>query len=253
MSAAPPALRLFESYWAPLTHNMNGFLGWLVESIAKALNWEPVTAKLMKVTHADDMNRQAAKLQLMMGRQISQTTGLASRSAWTSRTSRRRCSRRRSSSRTRPRRCRRRCSRRRPCSRPSRVPPRVVPLPVVIPAAAGGALRRAVVRRRRRAGQWCGTRGRGDGRRQRAQHPDHAPGADAEGRDDRRPDAESARQPAAERIDRAQEDRSHAARARQVARWKTRSRRPSSREDNRYWPSSTASRAPRRPCPYRRG
>jgi hypothetical protein len=53
-------------------------LGWLVESIAKALNWEPVTARLMKVTHADDMNRQAAKLQLMMGRQISQTTGLKS-------------------------------------------------------------------------------------------------------------------------------------------------------------------------------
>ena len=78
MSAAPPALRLFESYWAPLTHNMNGFLGWLVESIAKALNWEPVSARLMKVTHADDMNRQAAKLQLMMGRQISQTTGLKS-------------------------------------------------------------------------------------------------------------------------------------------------------------------------------
>jgi hypothetical protein len=78
MSAAPPALRLFESYWAPLTHNMNGFMGWLVEAIAKALNWEPVTARLMKVTHADDMNRQAAKLQLMMGRQISQTTGLAS-------------------------------------------------------------------------------------------------------------------------------------------------------------------------------
>ena len=78
MSAAPPALRLFESYWAPLTHNMNGFLGWMVESIAKALNWEPVTARLMKVTHADDMNRQAAKLQLMMGRQISQTTGLKS-------------------------------------------------------------------------------------------------------------------------------------------------------------------------------
>jgi hypothetical protein len=78
MSAAPPALRLFESYWAPLTHNMNGFLGWLVEAIAKTLNWEPVTARLMKVTHADDMNRQAAKLQLMMAKQISQTTGLRS-------------------------------------------------------------------------------------------------------------------------------------------------------------------------------
>ena len=78
MSAAPPALRLFESYWAPLTHNMNGFLSWLVESISKSLNWEPVSARLMKVTHADDMNRQAAKLQLMMGRQISQTTGLQS-------------------------------------------------------------------------------------------------------------------------------------------------------------------------------
>jgi hypothetical protein len=78
MSAAPPALRLFESYWAPLTHNMNGFMRWLVDAVARALNWEPVSAKLMKVTHADDLNRQATKLQLMMGRQISQTTGLQS-------------------------------------------------------------------------------------------------------------------------------------------------------------------------------
>jgi hypothetical protein len=78
MSAAPPALRLFESYWAPLTHNMNGFIRWMVESVAKSLNWDPVSARLMKVTHADDLNRQATKLQLMMGRQISQTTGLKS-------------------------------------------------------------------------------------------------------------------------------------------------------------------------------
>jgi hypothetical protein len=42
------------------------------------MSWSPVTAKLQRVTHADDLNRQMAKLQLMQGQQISTTTGLQS-------------------------------------------------------------------------------------------------------------------------------------------------------------------------------
>jgi hypothetical protein len=42
------------------------------------MNWEPVAAKLIRVTHADDLNRQMAKLQLMQGQQISKSTGLGS-------------------------------------------------------------------------------------------------------------------------------------------------------------------------------
>jgi hypothetical protein len=42
------------------------------------MSWEPVNCRLQRVTHADDMSRQMAQLQLMMGGQISRTTGLAS-------------------------------------------------------------------------------------------------------------------------------------------------------------------------------
>lgn len=76
MQAAPAALRLFESHWAHLVDNLNRFLEFVVDRVAEVLNWEPVDAKLAKVTHADDLNRQMAKLQLMAGKQISQTTGL---------------------------------------------------------------------------------------------------------------------------------------------------------------------------------
>ena len=76
--AAPAALRLFEANWSHLPHNLNRFLNDLVESVSRVMSWEPVSAKLVRVTHADDLNRQMAKLQLMQGQQISQTTGLSS-------------------------------------------------------------------------------------------------------------------------------------------------------------------------------
>lgn len=75
---APASLRLFEAHWSHLTHNMNGFVSFVIETVARLLSWEPVSARLTKVTHADDLNQQMAKLQLMMGRQISQSTGLKS-------------------------------------------------------------------------------------------------------------------------------------------------------------------------------
>jgi hypothetical protein len=76
--AAPAALRLFEANWSHLPHNLNKFLGNLVNNVARVMSWEPVGAKLQRVTHADDLNRQMAKLQLMQGQQISKTTGLKS-------------------------------------------------------------------------------------------------------------------------------------------------------------------------------
>jgi hypothetical protein len=75
---APPALRLFEVYNAPLVHNLNGYLRWLDKKITDRFGWEPVQTRWKKVTHADDAQKQMAQLQLMMGRQISQTTGLKS-------------------------------------------------------------------------------------------------------------------------------------------------------------------------------
>jgi hypothetical protein len=76
--AAPAALRLFEANWSHLPHNLNKFLNELVTQISRFMSWEPVGAKLVRVTHADDLNRQMAKLQLMQAQQISKGTGLKS-------------------------------------------------------------------------------------------------------------------------------------------------------------------------------
>jgi hypothetical protein len=48
------------------------------DKVSQLMSWEPVVVRLQRVTHADDMSRQMAQLQLMMGGQISRTTGLAS-------------------------------------------------------------------------------------------------------------------------------------------------------------------------------
>jgi hypothetical protein len=78
IQAAPAALRLLESNWTHLVHTLNRFLQWLVDKISTVLSWDEVDARLARPSHIDDLNRQLAKLQLMMGRQISQTTGLKS-------------------------------------------------------------------------------------------------------------------------------------------------------------------------------
>lgn len=78
MQAAPAALRVFEANWSHLPHNLNRFLGHLADQVAKIKSWEPAAVTLTRVTHADDLNRQMAKLQLMMGGQISKSTGLKS-------------------------------------------------------------------------------------------------------------------------------------------------------------------------------
>jgi len=76
VQAAPAALRLMESHWSHLTHILNNFLQWICNKISIALSWDEVTVRLARPSHADDLNRQLAVLQLMMGGQVSQTTGL---------------------------------------------------------------------------------------------------------------------------------------------------------------------------------
>ena len=78
VQAAPAALRLMESTWSHLTHILNSALQWICNKISVALSWDEVTARLARPSHADDLNRQLAKLQLMMGQQISQSTGMKS-------------------------------------------------------------------------------------------------------------------------------------------------------------------------------
>jgi len=76
LQTAPVAMRLFEANWHHLVHDMNMFLGWLVRQISQVLSWESVKASMTPVNYVDDMNRQMALLQLMMGQTISSTTGL---------------------------------------------------------------------------------------------------------------------------------------------------------------------------------
>jgi hypothetical protein len=78
LQAAPAALRLFEANWSHLPHNLNSFLRNLAQALSRVMSWEPVSVKLQRVTHADDLNRQMAKLQLMQSQMISKTTGLKS-------------------------------------------------------------------------------------------------------------------------------------------------------------------------------
>ena len=74
MDTAPVALRLFEATWHHLVHDANNFLGWLVRQLSQIMSWESVDIKLRRVTIADDMQKQMALLQLMMGQQASGTT-----------------------------------------------------------------------------------------------------------------------------------------------------------------------------------
>lgn len=76
LQTAPVSLRLFEATWHHLVHDNNDLLRWVVERVSEIMSWERVTARHKRVTHADDMQRHMALLQLMMGGVISQTTGL---------------------------------------------------------------------------------------------------------------------------------------------------------------------------------
>jgi hypothetical protein len=77
IQAAPVALRLFESTHRQLVTDANMFLQWMVNAISRIMSWELVDCTLTRVTIADDMQKQMSALQLMMGQQLSGTSGLA--------------------------------------------------------------------------------------------------------------------------------------------------------------------------------
>lgn len=74
LQAAPVALRLLESTWHHLVHDTNSCLGWLVRQVSQIQSWETVTAKLKRVTIADNLEKQMMAAQLMMSQQLSGTT-----------------------------------------------------------------------------------------------------------------------------------------------------------------------------------
>lgn len=77
IQVAPVALRLFESTHRQLVAELNAVVQWACDAISHIMSWEQVTAKLKRVTVADDLQKQMAALQLMMGQQLSGTSGLA--------------------------------------------------------------------------------------------------------------------------------------------------------------------------------
>ena len=74
LQAAPVALRLFESTHHHVVHDANAALNWLVQQVAQILSWEVVTAKLQRVTVADNMEKQMMEAQLMMSKLMSGTS-----------------------------------------------------------------------------------------------------------------------------------------------------------------------------------
>lgn len=77
MQAAPVALRLFESTHRQLVSDANNFLQWMCNTVSRIMSWEIVGCKLTRVTMADDIAKQTTALQLMMGQQLSGTSGLS--------------------------------------------------------------------------------------------------------------------------------------------------------------------------------
>lgn len=78
LNVAPMALRQFETTWGWLISAENQFANFVAKRAAILLNDTPVKVQFQRITHADDMNRQYAKMQLMSNGLISKTTGLAS-------------------------------------------------------------------------------------------------------------------------------------------------------------------------------
>lgn len=74
--AAGPALRLFEANHAYLFSALNRALQFVCDSVATHKNWESVTAKLTRPSHADDIVMQQTRLQMALNQQLSATTAL---------------------------------------------------------------------------------------------------------------------------------------------------------------------------------
>ena len=76
LNSAPIAVRLFETCWSHLVFMFNRFLQWTVDRIAKLYGWDPVSVKLIRPSISDDINRQMARLQLMLSGIVSRSTAL---------------------------------------------------------------------------------------------------------------------------------------------------------------------------------
>ena len=71
LQTAPVSLRLFEATHHSVVHGNNRALAWIINQLSQLLTLPMVQARMKRVTHADDFNKQMAALQLFMGQQLS--------------------------------------------------------------------------------------------------------------------------------------------------------------------------------------
>lgn len=76
VQAMPIALRIMENSMSFIPKVLNRALKFIVTKVCNIMKWPTPTVSLEKVTMADDLQRQVAKLQLMLQGIVSQTTGL---------------------------------------------------------------------------------------------------------------------------------------------------------------------------------
>lgn len=72
----PVSLRVFEASFHWLIAVFNKYLRWLAQRIVRTYRWENVLPVHERVTHADDMQKQMAILQMAAGGNVSLTTAL---------------------------------------------------------------------------------------------------------------------------------------------------------------------------------
>lgn len=78
IKTALPAIRLFQSYWAPTVRQANGLVDWVLTRLAEERGWEPVTGSLISPTLIDDPQLIMAKLQLAQSGDFSKTDAVRS-------------------------------------------------------------------------------------------------------------------------------------------------------------------------------
>jgi len=76
LQALPAALRLFEQQWPHFRDGLDGWVRWIVTTLAATFNWEPVSARMQPPSLADDIETKQMKLQLVAANQLSRQAGL---------------------------------------------------------------------------------------------------------------------------------------------------------------------------------
>lgn len=76
VQTGPVAIRIMEANWSHLLFTFNRLLQWIADKLSVIMSWDQAKVHLVKPSLADDLDRQLARLQLMLSGELSRTTGL---------------------------------------------------------------------------------------------------------------------------------------------------------------------------------